>query len=107
MANSQHIEWLREGVEAWNRRREREDFQPDFEGAKFREVSFPNPCGLYALGPYFEKANFRNAIFKKADLTNAIFNDADLTGDNLYKADLRKASSPVPISTRSTSAGST
>jgi hypothetical protein len=32
MANQQHIEWLLEGVEAWNARREREDFVPDFDG---------------------------------------------------------------------------
>lgn len=33
MANQQHIEWLLEGVEAWNARWE---FVPDFEGANFR-----------------------------------------------------------------------
>ncbi len=32
MANQQHIEWLLEGVEAWNARREREESVPDFEG---------------------------------------------------------------------------
>ena len=26
MANPEHIEWLLEGVETWNRRREQEDF---------------------------------------------------------------------------------
>ena len=30
MANKEHIEWLLEGVEAWNKRREQEYFQPDF-----------------------------------------------------------------------------
>ncbi|MCB1354428.1 MAG: pentapeptide repeat-containing protein [Rhodobacteraceae bacterium] len=33
MANPQHLEWLLEGVEAWNARREREDFTPDLRGA--------------------------------------------------------------------------
>lgn len=33
MANPQHIEWLLEGVEAWNRRRLSNHFAPDFEGA--------------------------------------------------------------------------
>lgn len=32
MANQKHIEWLLKGVNAWNERREREDFKPDFEG---------------------------------------------------------------------------
>ena len=33
MATQKHIEWLLEGVNAWNERREQENFQPDFEGA--------------------------------------------------------------------------
>lgn len=94
MANDQHIKWLLEGVEAWNKRREREDFQPDFEGADiasekaFSAAGFPNPS--YS-GPAFFRANFRNAIFKRANLTNAIFTDADLTGANLYAANLQEA----------------
>ena len=81
MANNQHLEWLREGVEAWNKRREREDFQPDFEEADI--ASYP--------GPAFFDANFRNAIFKRANLTNAIFTGADLTGANFYAANLQEA----------------
>ena len=30
MANPQHIQWLKEGVVAWNKRRERQTFKPDF-----------------------------------------------------------------------------
>ncbi len=33
MANSQHIAWLLEGVESWNKRFLERDFTPDFEGA--------------------------------------------------------------------------
>ena len=35
MANTQHIQWLLEGVEAWNKRREREDFVPDLSGSGY------------------------------------------------------------------------
>ncbi len=35
MANPQHLEWLKEGVEAWNRRREREDFQLGYKADLF------------------------------------------------------------------------
>ena len=65
MANPQHLEWLREGIEAWNKRREREDFQPDFAGADiasekaFSEAGAPN---VRYSGPAFFGANFRNAI---------------------------------------------
>ena len=33
MANPQHVEWLLEGVEAWNQRRLNDGFTPDFENA--------------------------------------------------------------------------
>ena len=32
MANQNHVDWLREGVEAWNSRRESNDFDPDLSG---------------------------------------------------------------------------
>ena len=34
MANQKHVEWLLEGVDAWNRRREKELFVPDLQGAR-------------------------------------------------------------------------
>ena len=33
MANQEHLEWLREGVEAWNKRRRETPFIPDSRGA--------------------------------------------------------------------------
>ena len=37
MANPQHIKWLLEGVPAWNIRRVKDDFPPDFENADIYE----------------------------------------------------------------------
>ena len=37
MANPQHIEWLLGGVWAWNVRRAKDDFRPDFEDADIYE----------------------------------------------------------------------
>ena len=64
MANPQHLERLREGVEAWNKRREREDFQPDFEEADIASEKAFSAAGANASysGPAFFGANFRNAI---------------------------------------------
>ena len=43
MANSQHIEWLHEGVETWNKRRERgRDFTPDLRNADLRSADLSN-----------------------------------------------------------------
>ena len=33
MANPQHIEWLLEGVQSWNKRHEHQGFTPDLEHA--------------------------------------------------------------------------
>ena len=33
LANPQHIEWILEGVESWNARREQGDFWADLDGA--------------------------------------------------------------------------
>ena len=38
MACPQHIQWLLEGVEAWNKRRMNEIFVPDFSGADLDEA---------------------------------------------------------------------
>jgi len=36
MGNPQHLEWLLEGVEAWNARQEREQFRPEFFDTNIR-----------------------------------------------------------------------
>lgn len=46
MAVSEHIEWLLEGVEAWNKRRCTSRFRPDFSNLAFRRIFFGNPRGL-------------------------------------------------------------
>ena len=53
MANQQHIEWLLEGVEAWNKRFLEGNFTPDFEGAniywEFRKVGKLDHNGMIPL----------------------------------------------------------
>ena len=76
------------------KKREREDFQPDFAGADIASEKAFSAAGWANAsypGPAFFGANFRNAIFKRANLTNARFTDADLTGANLYEANLQEA----------------
>ena len=73
MANPQHIEWLLEGVEAWNERREEDDFVPDFENANIYEA-FNAADKLDDLGRF--------------DLIQANLTEADLTRANLFLADL-------------------
>lgn len=66
MANQEHLELLKQGVEQWNKWREQHsEIQPDLSGA-----------------------NLRNADLCSVDLKNAILIDADLSSANLMGADL-------------------
>jgi hypothetical protein len=78
MANPEHLEILRRGVEAWNKwRREHPDVRPDLRHADFRRV---------------RRAGFFYATFSGADLTSADLFDANLRGVDLPGADLSGAS---------------
>ena len=88
MADSEHIEWLLEGVESWNERRrnlsgEAYPFKPDFEGAPlywmFQEANKLDGLRRIPLA----EANLVDANFARADLTSA-----DLSGANLWCAEL-------------------
>ena len=79
MANPEHVKWLREeGVEAWNRRRRGEKFQPDFRGADL--------FGFELNGVDLREAKLCGTILNAADLE-----DADLTDAELAAAELRNA----------------
>ena len=96
MANLEHIEWLLEGVEAWNTRREQAEFRPDFEGvdnADLREADLTNAdlVGAKFNDAKLNNTNLTNADLREADLTNADLADAILTDARLNDADLRNA----------------
>jgi len=69
MANKQHFDILKQGVETWNQwRQQQSQIQPDLTGADLR-------------GANLRGANLRGAILGIADLSHA-----DLTGANLISA---------------------
>ena len=78
MANQEHVKWLREGVEAWNKRRERENFIPDLSRTHPRIADLSG-------------ANFSNANLRDANLRDAILSGVNLSGANFSAADLRNA----------------
>lgn len=95
MANPQHLEWLHEGVEAWNARRKREDFIPDFELLDFNAV-FAAQGGregsrIELAGYNLRNANLRGAKLVTANLRNADLLSANLQSANLFGADLGRA----------------
>ena len=87
MANRKHIEWLLEGVDAWNERRKREFFRPDFSGIAF-EIEFRKAVQVI---PPDQRTPLANVDFKLADLTGSILQYADLRGADLFEADLTGA----------------
>ena len=100
MANPQHIEWLLEGVQAWNARRARGDFVPDFSGVNLRDEiqrvrrrKFePNMLRPIKLGGVnLSEANLSNAVLGDAELNGANLREANLSGAYLYGANLSEA----------------
>ena len=105
MANPQHVQWLKEGVAAWNKRRERETFNPDFVGHDFggRTLFETNRTRerdqwerVPLRGINLRSANLTHADLCVVDLCNADFLHANLTGASLSQTilvntDLRHA----------------
>lgn len=97
MANEEHIKWLREGVESWNRRRKEQAFSPDFseavipselKGSSYKEKS---PFHFSLRGINLRNADFRNAFLVGLDLREVNLQDARLREAELSGADLREA----------------
>lgn len=83
MANQQHIDWLKQGVQAWNAMRQNRDFVPDLEGANLLDI----PCNEANL----ERANLRSAHIPQGQFNQANLMDADLSHAHLAGAVLKRA----------------
>ncbi|MEM9049347.1 MAG: pentapeptide repeat-containing protein [Pseudomonadota bacterium] len=78
MADPQHLEWLKEGVAAWNAQRRKTFFTPNLRGADLSRAK---------LGG----ANLEGADLREAELAEANLREAVLTGTDLRRADLEGA----------------
>src|SRR5213595_1717525 len=88
MANQEHINLLKQGVEVWNQWRiEHGDIQPDLSGANLFKASLAHAN----LGEVdLRGANLFEARLYQADLFHANLGEADLRGANLFEARLYK-----------------
>ena len=87
MGNPEHIQWLREGVESWNKRLEHEPFKPDFRSENFLSI-----LGVSDPGESDDiVAQLRNINFSNADLSDACLKNIDLTGAQFTWANLTRA----------------
>ena len=85
MTNLQHLNWLREGVESWNKRRRNERFRPDLQGVvisgEFDLPEFPTmltPPDPALRGIDLSDADLRDSRLENLDLSNADFRGACL-----------------------------
>ncbi len=96
MANPEHLEILKQGVERWNEwRKEHPEVRPDLSEAEFagRNLNGANLSGADLAGANFLQANLSKAKLRRAslrgvNLTSANCNHADLSGADLERADL-------------------
>ena len=104
MANPEHLEILKQGVEAWNKwRKENSEIVPDLRyaylvNADFYEVNLSGTdlsdttlLGADLRNSNLSNANLRAADLHGADLSNANLNSANLTEASLLAANLSRA----------------
>jgi hypothetical protein len=97
MANQEHLEILKQGVEIWNKWREEnpsvkiELMFADFYDSNLSGVNFSGVdlSGANLYRAYLYKANLRGANLSKANLYRAYLSSADLSGTNLSGADMQ------------------
>lgn len=99
MANQEHLDLLKQGVEVWNQwRQEYPDLEPDLSGAILSRADL---SGALLSGALLNEANLiwadlsgailNDARLDEAILSGANLNGATLSGATLDEADLRKA----------------
>ncbi|MYE53713.1 MAG: FRG domain-containing protein [Chloroflexi bacterium] len=96
MANCEHINWLLEGVECWNRRRNLSDFAIDLSGANLyqafsSENKLDSEMRIPLNGVNLAGSDLHPCNLSGVDLSNANLTDANLANTNLYKARLPRA----------------
>src|SRR5271157_2461813 len=89
MANPEHLEILKQGVEQWNRwRKEHPNVAPDLAGAN---LSKANLSGAILGLTDFREANLRGTSLFRANLRAADLRRADLRETDCRQADLKVA----------------
>jgi hypothetical protein len=89
MANPEHLEILKQGVETWNQwRKDHPEIEPDLHDAVLVET---NLSGVNFRGAILENANLGGTDFSRADLAAARLAHADFDGSRLIDAGLQLA----------------
>lgn len=99
MANQEHLDLLTQGVETWNRWREKHaDIQPDLSGVRYRAPRTSKPhliradlSGVNLLNSDLSYANLSGADLSRANLKRVNLTGANLSHANLSETDLSGA----------------
>ena len=94
MANQEHLEIFKQGVEAWNKwRQQNPDVDPDLRSAQLAETNLRGANLNNALLGHacLNRANLQKTILRGAILRDADLDSADLSGADLSKANLEGA----------------
>jgi len=92
MANSEHLEILKQGVEAWNKWRASNPATiPQLTGAEFRPTEYPTMEGIDLRGADLFQAKFQDSRLRQADLRHADLRQAQLDGCKLWGASMEAA----------------
>ena len=89
MADQEHLQWLEEGVDAWNERWMKSSLAPDLSGEDISSAlggykdGDPPRISIDLKGIRFTRGNLSGATLRYTDLSHARMTKADLSGTNL------------------------
>ena len=81
MADEEHLEWLRKGIDFWNDMRQQRRFAPDFSGVSLRAQLAGSSCVERDGDSVFirlDNANLEGGDFRNADLGYIHLKEANL-----------------------------
>lgn len=88
MADDWHVEWLKEGVKKWNKRRKKVDFVPDLAGVNFFDLLPSDFRDSPKTSRFFEGIDLSRSILTESDLSGLNFQKANFNGADLSNSDL-------------------
>ena len=91
MANSQHVELLRKGVDAWNESRRYQDFTPDLSDEDIAQILRDSLITTDKGQPDLSSINLSNALLFDCNLSETSLFMANLRDARLQRAQLQKS----------------
>lgn len=91
MANPKHLNWLRQGVPRWNRRRDESPFLPDLSRIDLHDCLANDDEELCLRAINLANANLRGSTLSRIDLSGSNLTEADAPETTFDRTTLRSA----------------